>query len=90
MIHRTMVGSQLNVIVKQHTPPPEVKLFPELGIQCDTITSERYGWVPMKTGEGGGGSYGNVTLKPTSFYGKWAFCLKNSCTKMASKSHHLI
>ena len=46
MIPRTMVGSQLNVIVQQHNPPPpEVKLCPELGIQCDTVTSERYGWV---------------------------------------------
>ena len=55
MIFRTIVGSQLNVIAKQHTPPPEVKLCPELGIQCDTVTSERYGWVSTKTGGGGGG-----------------------------------
>ena len=51
MIHRTMVGSQLNVIVKQHTPPPEVKLCPELGIQCDTVTSERYGRVSPASGD---------------------------------------
>ena len=50
MIHKTIVGSQLNVIVKQHTPhPPEVKLCPELGIQCDTE------WVSTKTGGGGEG-----------------------------------
>ena len=55
MIFRTIVGSQPNFIVQQHNPPPpEVKLCPELGIQCDTVTSERYGWVSTKT-EGGGG-----------------------------------
>ena len=37
-----------------YPPPPEVKLCPELGIQCDTVTSERYGWVSTKTGGGGG------------------------------------
>ena len=66
MIHRTMVGSQLNVIVKQHTPPPEVKLCPELGIQCDTVTSERYGWVSTKTG-GGGGVTGMLRLNQQAF-----------------------
>ena len=53
MIFRTIVGSQPNFIVKQHTPPPppEVKLCPELGIQCDTVTSERYGWVSPASGD---------------------------------------
>ena len=67
MIHRIMVGSQLNVIVKQHTPPPEVKLFPELGIQCDTVTSERYGWVSTKTGGGGGEVTGMLRLNQQAF-----------------------
>lgn len=32
-------------------PPPEVKLCPELGIQCDTVTSERYGRVSPASGD---------------------------------------
>ena len=78
MIFRTIVGSQLNFIVQQHTPPPpEVKLCPELGIQCDTVTSERYGWVSTKT-EGGGRERGGVNSSNSRLVGmciriRWHF-----------------
>ena len=59
-------GKSTECYRKATYPPPEVKLFPELGIQCDTVTSERYGWVSTKTG-GGGEVTGMLRLNQQAF-----------------------